>query len=467
MARVQQQGISGITIGMIVFVVLWAVSTVLLVMLYTGQEDLVQQADDARLAKERAISANEERSIELVKQASERGPTAVGLIEQARRETAELATGDAEDLPGTVREKRDGLLEQIRTSGVLSARSRLGDNSLFELVETVFADCRAKHELLTDAEQRVQQLDAEVEDLTRRVETQKAELEKQAEKVAGRIEEVEANRDAFRTSRDEQIAQLKSQFDERNAQADAELTRERQRRAALEEQYADLQQRFGQLQQKLGLSQIAPEPLSTARVPDGRILTAVPGDPVVYINLGRRDRLTLGLEFAVYNADTGIPEDGRAKARIEVISIAPNSAECRIVEVLGNEVILEDDLVANPVYDPNRPLSFMVLGQFDVDRDGSPDPGGPRRIQALVTDWGGNLVDELTAQTDFLVLGAAPPRPRLAGDLSPEEQDINARVQARYDKYQETVEAANSLGVPVLTQDVFLQFLGYSRAGIR
>ena len=40
MAKGQQQGVNAITVWMIVFVALWLTSTVFLVILYTGQEEL-------------------------------------------------------------------------------------------------------------------------------------------------------------------------------------------------------------------------------------------------------------------------------------------------------------------------------------------------------------------------------------------------------------------------------------------
>lgn len=462
MARVQQQGVNAVTIWMIIFVVLWLTSTVFLVVLYTGQEDMQRQMTAAQSAKNRAISNQEESSLELVRQAREGGPTAVGLIDAARGLTAELATGNADDAPGTVREKRDGILEQIRGDALVEQANRYANASLLEALETLYGAYRTNHALLEDAQMRAEELEGRVTELTRINAAQKDELDEQATQLAERIEAIEADRTAYRVSRDEQIAGLQTEFGERSTQADADLTRERQRRAGLAEQYEDLQDRFGQLQEKLGLSQVKPEPLSTARLADGTVLTAVPGDPVVYIDLGREDQLTLGLEFAIYSAETGIPEDGRSKARIEVVSISPSSAECKIVAVHGNEVILEGDLVANPIYDPTRPLTFMVTGAFDLNRDGSLDSGGAAGVRALVANWGGVLTDDLNAQTDFVVLGAAPARPRSSGDLSPDEEEVNERVQERYERYVSTVEAASSLGVPVLTQDVFLRFLGYT-----
>jgi len=208
----------------------------------------------------------------------------------------------------------------------------------------------------------------------------------------------------------------------------------------------------------------SPNELATARKPDGEILTAVPGDGVVYINLGRNNGLTLGLQFAVYSAETGIPANGVGKALIEVVSVSDSSAECRIANVARNQVILEGDLIGNPVFDPNRALQFTVIGQFDVDRDGIPDRAGAETIASLIKNWGGRVSNDVSAMTDFLVVGLPPRRPRAAADVPADQQAQNKSRQRAWDAYQRTISSAALLGVPVLTQEVFMNFLGVGAA---
>ena len=68
MTRIQQ-GVNAITVWMIVFVALWLTSTVFLVIMYTGQEDLNTEIARLTAANERLISPQQERSIELVRPA--------------------------------------------------------------------------------------------------------------------------------------------------------------------------------------------------------------------------------------------------------------------------------------------------------------------------------------------------------------------------------------------------------------
>lgn len=165
----------------------------------------------------------------------------------------------------------------------------------------------------------------------------------------------------------------------------------------------------------------------------------------------------------MYSAESGIPPDGRAKAQIEVVSIDNKSAECRVIHNAAHEVILGGDLIANPIYDRNRAVSFVIAGDFDLDHDGAPDQNGALRIESMIADWGGTLSTDLSGLTDFVVVGAAPQRPRPVAERSAAQAQRAERMQQAYDRYGGIVEAARTLAVPTLTQEVFLNFLGYSR----
>jgi len=228
---------------------------------------------------------------------------------------------------------------------------------------------------------------------------------------------------------------------------------------------AEMLHRYQELQNNVGSLQVKPAVNVTARQADGRILKAVPGDNMVYINLGARDAMVLGMEFAVYSSETGIPADGRAKARIRVESIYPSSSACKILEVFGRNIILERDLIANPVYDRDRPLMFVVAGDFDLDHDGKIDGNGELGIEAIVSDWGGTVDDKLTALTSFVIIGDAPHVPASFGELPPDLVERNKAIEGRIKRYQNILDTAKTLSVPILSQDVFLHFLGYAGNG--
>ncbi len=460
MAKSGQQGAGVLTVWLIVFVFFWLVSTVWLVVLYTGQTELKATAERFRREADRLATSQEMNSIEVVKNIGDGGPTALGALEEARAETARLGTGDPKDSVAAVKTKRDAILGSIRTDGAVSKPEAFEDASLLQALSLLYERFKSEHELRMGAEARSVELDGEVARNVQLTADLKSDLEKRAQGISDQLTSVEADRSAYRTDRDAAVSSLEQTFDVRRAQTDADLTKERQRRAECERLAGEMQKRFAALEEQYGGIRIGPEPLSTARKPDGKVLTAVPSDDVVYINLGKGDRLIPGLKFAVYVGGERIPVDGRAKAQIEVVSISDSSSEARIVWVAPGEIILADDLIANPVYDRDRAPSFLVLGEFDLNRDGFPDAEGRSDIEAIVKEWGAAVTVEVTATTDFVVLGTAPPKPRELANATPEQKTRLERDQRIWDRYNDLLSGAHNLAIPIMTQEVFLNFLG-------
>ncbi len=461
MARAREGG-KAVTIGMIVFAALWAMATVFVVILYTGQEDLNNEIAQVRAENEQIVSSQERRSIELIKSARSGGPTVVGLMEQARGDMALLATGDPADDPGSVRAKRDQVLSAIRDDGLVKDPGSYEEVSLHEALVMLYDSYRTESALRTELEKRAGDLEAEVTRLVEENSAMKNDFEARAAEMSASLEEAEKSRTSFRSERDASLATIEQDFAKVSEQNNVALTKERQLRQECEANLTEAQERFRVLRRKLGGMMVGPDELATARTPDGTILTAVPGDEVVYVDLGRRDGLTLGLQFAVYSAETGIPADGRSKAQIEVVSINATSAECKIVRQGRNQVILAGDLIANPIYDPSRKMVFVITGSFDLNRDGIMDRDGAGAMAALVTNWGGTVSPELTPLTDFVVVGAAPRRPKPDTKVAPDRVELNKSRRKVWDAYTKTVTTAQNLSIPMMTQEVFLNFLGYS-----
>ena len=463
MAKAQQGGGGGAVTGMIAFAGLWLASTVTLVILYTGQEDLKNHAQRMEAANTKLISRSERTSIELFNSARSGGPTGVGLLDRARADIAEVATGDRNDDPGAARSKLDQRLVTFRSDRIVSNPSRYQDVSYDKAMGMLYEAFKSEHALRTDAETRVAELGKGLDDYIQANTRQKSDFAASTQKLGEQFKDVEAKHGLYREERDKSVADLERDFEERRNEYDADLTGERRHNASLRKQVSRLEARLAAIQAELGDLFIGPKKLATARVADGKILNYFAGDDFVFIDLGQGDRLVLGLRFAVYDAGNGIPPDGRSKAQIEVVSIDARSAECRIVTQSAHAVIQVGDLIANPIYDPNRPVSFLVVGEFDLNHDGVMDPTGSATIEALITKWGGTLSAELTALLDFVVLGRAPRRPKtLAGDANTEAIARHKRQKDSYDTYMELVQSATAMQVPVLGQEAFLNFLGYS-----
>jgi len=151
--------------------------------------------------------------------------------------------------------------------------------------------------------------------------------------------------------------------------------------------------------------------LATARKPVGNVMRALPGNSLVHIDLGRENNVQLGMTFTVYSADTRVPVDGRGKAAIEVVGLGQKTAECKVVTPAApDDPILEGDRVGNIIIsrEKGRRPRFAVVGDFDIDNNGSVDINGAQAVKALITRWGGQVTDSVDATTDYLVMGAEP-----------------------------------------------------------
>ncbi len=449
-ARGQQRsgGVTGVHIWLIVFVALWLTSTVLLVWLYTDQAGLQKRADDA-VADNRRIQ---------------------GEMREASDSTAritELAVGADDADEATVGAGVDDLYTRIRGDEIVPDVSAFDDPTAGLLVgmNDLYQAYQGEHDARVAAEDRSADLAAEVD----RLNTEKAENDRtvaeRMDSLAAQVRDVEAAHDEYRQQRDEEIDGVESRIGAIEQENSRDIQQQRTLNETLAQERDVYKSRYDDLQTKIGELQIKPSALITARQGDGMVLTAKYGEDVVYINLGRRHQITLGMQFAVYSGDQEIPADGMAKARVEVARIFDSSSECVIREMFGRAMIVEGDVINNPIYERDKSLTFVVVGGFDLDGDGMNDRDGTAATEALIRNWGGKIAETVTARVDFVVVGAPPSRPSALESTSPEAAERQAAVREAFETYVGTVEAAQALSVPILTQEVFLRFLGFSGTG--
>ncbi len=206
---------------------------------------------------------------------------------------------------------------------------------------------------------------------------------------------------------------------------------------------------------------------NVGREPAGNIVRAATGSGEVYINLGRRDHITAGLTFAVYDPGTGVrfdsDEAAAGKGSIEVLEVGDTESLCRITNTTKGQAVQSGDLIANPVYqhDKNRKFHFVVIGDFDLDGDGINTAAEHDRLVRLVQSWGGVIDDKISTQTDFLVAGS---RPLSAYTQSDDAATPGSVVDSRSKKQQDydaTIAEAKESTVPILNSNRFLALVGY------
>jgi hypothetical protein len=211
---------------------------------------------------------------------------------------------------------------------------------------------------------------------------------------------------------------------------------------------------------------------AAVRQADGTLIR-IPSSTSCYISLGSGDHLPAGTTFEVYDKNEGIPGLGAdplsndnlpiGKASIEVIRVGQNSSECRIVHLQPGATLAEGDLIANLVYDKNTTFRFFVYGNFDVDGNGVWTAQEGEVVKSLVTRWGGKVDDKIGVGTDFVVLGQEPQVPVFnKEDLAqPLNQDKLDKAIAALNKYQDMINQAATLHIPIMNQNRFMYYIGY------
>jgi hypothetical protein len=199
---------------------------------------------------------------------------------------------------------------------------------------------------------------------------------------------------------------------------------------------------------------------------DGRVVAADPAEGTATIDLGRDSKIRVGMTFAVYEEPSAIrPNDAgeypRGKASLEVIRIDDTSAVCRVLEERSGNPVVRGDVIANAVYDPNKSYKFLVVGNFDANRDGVSTEDERRGIVAKIRDWGGEVTEELTGDVDFLVMGqrpVLPPEPPINAPIPVVEQYVAA--QQVIDRYDRLFQQAATTSIPVLNENRLRTLLG-------
>jgi len=340
---------------------------------------------------------------------------------------------ELEDVEGAETTPLLGLLEQ-RNRQIASLNDQLSD------AEAAAAAARAD-------------LDAEIERLEQ-IQTDHAST---ISALNDELSQYKGELDRYRSLVDETIDENNSRVERIRQDAASQEASLQQRIAALEDEALLLQDQLRALRSEKADDTLMPE--DEYALVDGRVVGGDATEGLVYIDRGRQDRVVLGMTFEVYdNASAIRPDDDgnypTGKATVEVVQINPASSVCRtLLQSRGNPVV-EGDVLANAVYDPEKQYAFVVFGNFDTDGDGLATEPEQNAIRAIIADWGGLVDDEMTGRTDFLVLGERPilpPRPPVDAPGAVINEYIRKRQQV--DRYDELFRTASQTGIPVLNQN--------------
>ena len=456
---------TGASIGVGVTITILSVLTLalfVLTLVFYGQSNKAErQLAETQAAADRFVRGSERERDDIRAIADLAGrdnKSVVAYLADGLRETMRRVTGSPRDTLEQLGQKIDAV------DGTASA-------SLLQVVRT-------RESAIADLERRLAESDAALstmrEDLTNELDRVSrledrhnatiAELNAQIGAYKDEVDRYRAGVQDAEGAYESSIDRVRAEASEREAQRREEIAKLQDENQVLRNQ---LQALRGERSEEVfrGTDEYA--------LVDGTVLSVNASEGQVTISRGLRDKIVLGMNFSVYSEPTAIRPDAdgkypAGKAALEVINVGEGSATCRILSELRGNPVVAGDVIANPVYDPAKVYKFVVFGNFDANRDGRATPQEASEIRAMIEAWGGQVVDDLSGDADFLVLGEAPvlpPRPPV--DSPVEVLQAYIRLDRALQQYNTLFTTAQATSIPVLNENRLYTLLGRETSPIR
>jgi predicted nucleic acid-binding Zn-ribbon protein len=456
MASRMQGNITPYVISLTLFVILFVFSFTLAVIFKTQVKSAQIQARDASEELTQMIKPNERNRPEVLELKVKHTSTGASIVGQLLAENSRLK----QVINASPRSTLDAIKAEMAAAGV-------------ELGQTLLAEIRKLRSEKAYADQLVDRYSGDLKTQQARLGqiedqrlVQSRDYESTITQLKATLTSLQEDLEIFRGQVDTQRTALEGQFD----------TVRSQTQRVVNELRSTVEQKDRQIgSQRKRLEELTGELISTGksggpdltRESDGQITSILADESLIYIDRGRDDQIVLGMTFEVFDKNAGIVVDEtgdlRGKATIEVIRMSEQSSLSRVVRLERGKGIDEDDLIANVVYDPNISYRFYVFGEFDIDDTGQVTTTDRRRVETMISQWGGQLVKKLSYNTDFLVLGRQPDPPEQlpASVFDPVKIEQVAAQKRKYQQYQDLIEEAKALSIPILNQNRFLSLVGY------
>ncbi len=453
-------GSSGLLYGMITFAIL----TVAALGLFIFQLTKNKAAEDRVQTAERQADRYGRPPAYYQDEATARRSTVFAVMAGDISDVAGLVTGVPEDVGATVLRKSGRVLADLakRHDDIGETATLL--QALRSLDASHGSELRRADALAADLEV----VRGEKDSLTSQLKSTREEFEAQVAALGEQLKQSqEEKRDA--------LAEKDGQHQELQASSDAAEQQFQTSRRESSNEVRDLEIELGQAQSlaeelQKKIQEIKPDsfdPNAILTSADGRILRAIPGSDVVYVNLGLTDKVKPGMGFEVYSQAVLAPSGLRGKASVEVVTVMEDTAECRVTRRQAGKPIMEGDIVVNVAFERNRKPKFVVRGDFDLDFDGLVDPAGLEQIIGIIRQWGGQIADDLDESVDFVIVGLPPGGASFDVDESASAlvRDQAIRRELERSRFRSLIERAQKMFIPVITQNQFLFLSGYAGDG--
>lgn len=443
---------------LIVFVILFIFATVMAVLFLNKFNTAEEQRQKLEATERQLISSAEARNADIVAMMRDYDKPRPGgvpqtVVGQLKAEVLSLA-GDITGSQNSGYEEAKQRIEQ--TFQAINPPTRIGllahmtnFNSQLVVKETDIAKLKADAgQLRTKVADAEAKLAADADAHLKALADKDSQFAASEARYAEFTKQSDAKREEDKKKLDESVDELRKQMEALSKDIEAR-TRERD---------------LARVQYETLLKKLTRPPLDTDKLigrADGKVVSIVPLEGMIYLNIGAKDRVTEGLQFSVYPY-TGVPADGKGKGVVEVVTVRPDVCEARIIQQSKESPIIVGDMVANLVFDSLRSYNMLVEGNFDLNGTGESSPAGNKAIKELIRRYGGQIVKDLSIETDFVILGDAPLKPKKPEDSAAQEEwDLYQERMKDFNRYQQIKDAAAGMKIPVISSKRFLDLIGY------
>ncbi len=456
--------------ALITFVALFIVGVVCAVIFYVKSEEYRAQLDSSKTDLQKIASVREQQNLSKIVGKVDEGKSYLGTMSDRFNKLYSIITGvaPAEDLSADAK-LNDIVLQINKMTEMLgqSASPAVGPEGI-ALIKLV-SDLKTK---IDDTQSMLNNLTAQYQQLQEQFNADKQEATFKEQQLVAQVKSYQQNANDIQAKYDDLQKQMTRSAEEQIQAVTKRLEEEQNKLKQKQMELTDTETKLAQANKSLRealsrLESIRPRPDKevAAYQPDAGILRVDLQNNMVFLDAGSEDHVYRGLTFAVFDRNAPIPESGEGKAEIEVFQVEPKVSVARIVRGSKKNPIVKEDIVANLIWDPRSNNKFVVLGDFDFDGDGRVDADGSQRIREMIERWGGVVQNEVTIETDFVVVGLEPvpmARPDQAeADLDPSLMEKYQASQTARGTYNAMLQRARELSVPVFNQKRFFYLIGY------
>lgn len=453
---------------LITFVALFIVATIAAVIFYVNFEEQKDIAQTSQEKLEEFASRKELREIGSIVGSKQRGESILSTMTDYLDRMVYLIIGgvpqetSAEEKVNTAGRKSGEALNKLTGYINIEDSNTVG---LVRIIETLKATLDNFTDMQNALEDQLDELQQRFDDAMATGFEREQALLAEKEKYQQQVNQIQRDYNELKSlleqTSQQRVGNLIAQLDRER------INRDRFREGLLKTQ-AELKQAETKMQ--LALKQLRdikpiPDIDVAAFKPDGTVMLINRQAGVVHLNIGSNDRVYRGLTFSIYDKNLPLPRSGEGKAEVEVFDVRQNTSMARIIRSKINKPVLEGDIAANLIWDSDKTNVFVIAGDFDINDDGRIDIGAGEKIKKLIAQWGGKTTDDVSIDTDFVLLGDAP---RMLRKPAYEEIVIYPDALEKYedsilerDHYNRVMERAQSLSVPIFNIERFLYFIGY------